>query len=67
MCELNHDLLALAVGELDDFLEGLHLAVFPEPNVFGRDAAFFRHGCGFYGRESGSSLHDAYGLSVTAF
>jgi len=39
VAQLDHHLLALAVGELDYFGQVLDLAVFPEAHVFGGDAA----------------------------
>lgn len=39
VAELDHHLLALAVGEFDDFAQVLDLAVFPQAVVFGGDAA----------------------------
>lgn len=44
MRELNPDLLPLAVSELHDPLQRLHLTVLPQPRVLGCDAAL-RHDC----------------------
>jgi len=49
MGKLDHDLLALAVGEVDHLLERRDLAVLPETDILGCDAALRSHGGGFDG------------------
>jgi len=57
--ELDHDLLVLRVRELHDARDGFFLAVLPQADVFGRDAAFGGHGGGFDAGQAWSALHDA--------
>jgi len=59
VCELNHDLLALAVSEVDDLLERGDLAVFPYTDIFGRDAALRRYSGGFDAGDTWAALDDA--------
>lgn len=62
MRELNSDLLALGVRELDDALEAeltLELAVGPDASVFGRDAALGQDGRGLDDGETRPARDDA--------
>lgn len=63
VCQLDHDLLALAVGELNDTLDWLHLRVLPEPNIFRSDAAFGNYSSCLYARETRSALDNTAQVS----
>lgn len=41
MAKLDHDLLALGMGKVNDFLQCRHLRVLPEADVFRRDSTFW--------------------------
>jgi len=56
VAELDHDLLALGVGELDDSCQVLDLRVFPEADVFRGDAALGSYCCGFHAGDARAAL-----------
>lgn len=59
VCELDGNLLVLAVGKGGDALEGLDLAVLPETEVLGRDTTVGLHGGGLHDAQAGAALDDA--------
>lgn len=59
MGELDGDLLALRVCELNDLTERLLLSFIPETGIFRRDAALRDDGCGFYDSQARTAREDA--------
>nr|POF17903.1 hypothetical protein CFP56_13315 [Quercus suber] len=57
--QLDHDVLVLAVDELDDAAHRFDLRVFPQADVFRRDAPLGGHGGGFDARQARPALGDA--------
>jgi hypothetical protein len=57
--QLDHHLLALTVGKLDDFLQVLDLAVLPKTHVFRSDTTLRRNGSRFDTGDTGTTLDDA--------
>ncbi|EAU32853.1 conserved hypothetical protein [Aspergillus terreus NIH2624] len=57
--DLDADLLALAVDEVDDAAHGGDLGVLPEADVLGGDAALGQHGGGLDHHQAGAALGDA--------
>ena len=58
MAELDNDLLALAVSELDSLPERLNLAVLPQTRIFRRDTALWQDGSSLDARDTGAALNN---------
>ena len=59
MGELDNDLLALAVGELDSLPERLNLAVLPQTRILRRDTALWQDGSSLNTRDTRAALNNA--------